>query len=79
MSVISTRSRIEVATANTRCCESDTPAACQNGTGGVVLAEHVGAFDGEQRGEPRAGTMDPALDRPYRAIADRGGLVVRET
>ena len=72
MSVISTRSRIEVATANTRCCELDTPAACQNGTGGVVLAEHVGAFDGEQRGEPRAGTMDPAFDRPYRAIADRG-------
>ena len=78
MSVISARSQIEGVTANTRCCESDTPAACQNGTGGVVLAEHVGAVDGEQRGEPRAGTMDPALDRPYRALADGGGLLIGE-
>ena len=28
--------------------------------------------------EPRAGPMDPALDRPYRALADGGGLLVRE-
>ena len=44
----------------------------------MVLAEPVGAVDGEQLREPRAGTIDPALDRPYRAFADRSRLIVGE-
>jgi hypothetical protein len=43
----------------------------QNDTHRAVLAEPVGAVDGEQLREPRAGTIDPALDRSYRALADR--------
>ena len=58
--------------------QSTAPARGQNGTRRVVLAEPVGAVDGEQLREPRAGTIDPALDRPYRALADRSRLVVGE-
>lgn len=50
-----------------------------NGARRVVLAEPVGPVDGEQLREPRAGTIDPALDRPYRALADRSRLLVGET
>jgi hypothetical protein len=57
---------------------STAPARGQNGTRRVVLAEPVGAVDGEQLREPRAGTIDPALDRPYRALADRSRLFVGE-
>src|SRR6266436_8106644 len=58
--------------------QSTAPARGQNGTRRVVLAEPVGAVDGEQLREPRAGTIDPALDRPYRALADRSRLLVGE-
>jgi len=44
----------------------------------VVLAEPVGAVDGEELREPRARTIDPALDGPYRALADRSRLIVGE-
>jgi hypothetical protein len=54
---------------------STAPARGQNGTRRVVLAEPVGAVDGEQLREPRAGTIDPALDRPF---ADRSRLLVGE-
>jgi hypothetical protein len=47
--------------------------------GRVILAEPVGAVDGEELPEARAGTIDPALDRPYWALADRSRLVVGET
>src|SRR6266446_7043062 len=57
--------------------QSTAPARGQNGTRRVVLAEPVGAVDGEQLREPRAGTIDPALDRPYRALADRSRLLNR--
>jgi hypothetical protein len=40
----------------------------QKHTRRVVLAEPIGAVDGEQLREPRAGTIDPALHRPYRAL-----------
>jgi hypothetical protein len=55
------------------------PAHGRNATRRVVLAERAGAVDGEQPRELRAGTIDPALDRPYRAPADRSRLLVRET
>src|SRR5882724_2444778 len=58
--------------------QSTAPARGQNGTRRVVLAEPVGAVDGEQLREPRAGTIDPALDRPHRALADRSRLLVGE-
>src|SRR5260370_36259080 len=58
--------------------QSTAPAHGQNGTRRVILAEPVGAVDGEQLREPRACTMDPALDRPYRAFADGSSLLVRE-
>ena len=58
--------------------QSAAPAGGQNSTRRVVLTEHVGAVDGEQLREPRAGTIDPALDRPGRAIADSRGLLVGE-
>jgi hypothetical protein len=61
---------------NACCCQSAAPAHGQNGTRRLVLAEPVGAVDGEQLREPRAGTIDPALDRPYRALADRSRLLV---
>jgi hypothetical protein len=44
----------------------------------VILAEPVGAVDGEELREPRARAIDPALDRPYRALADRSRLLVGE-
>jgi hypothetical protein len=55
--------------------QSTAPACGQNGTRRVVVAEPVGAVDGEQLREPRAGTIDPALDRPF---ADRSRLLVGE-
>jgi hypothetical protein len=58
------------------CCQSAAAANGQNGTRRVVLAEPLGALDGEQLREPAAGTIDPALDRPYRVRADRSRLVV---
>src|SRR2546425_5027892 len=70
--------RINVATANACCCQSTAPARGQNGTRRVVLAEPVGAVDGEELREPRARTIDPALDGPYRALADRSRLIVGE-
>src|SRR5271166_6727904 len=48
----------------------------QNSTRRVVRTEPVGVVDGQQLREPRAGTMDSALDRPYRGLADRSRLVV---
>jgi hypothetical protein len=45
----------------------------------MILAEPVGAVDGEQLREPRARTIDPALDRPYWGLADRSRLLVGET
>ena len=66
------------APANARCCRSARPAPGQNGTGRVVLAEHVGAVDGEQLREPRAGTIDPAFDCPHRGLADGRGLLMGE-
>jgi hypothetical protein len=53
-------------------------AAGQNSTHRLIRPEGVGAVDGEKLSEPRAGTMDPALDRPYRAIADGGSLLAGE-
>ena len=68
----------KVATANGCCCQSAAFARGQNGARRVVLAEPVGPVDGEQLREPRAGTIDPALDRPYRAFADRSRLIVEK-
>jgi len=45
----------------------------------VILAEPVGAVDGEELREPRARAIDPALDRAYRALADRSRLLVGKT
>ena len=44
----------------------------------MILAEPVGAVDGEELREPRAGTIDPALDRAYPALANRSRLLVGE-
>src|SRR6266567_2468839 len=79
MPVMSNTPSRQVATGNACCCQSVASARGQNGTRRVVLAEPVGAVDGEQLREPRAGTIDPALDRPHRALADRSRLLVRET
>jgi hypothetical protein len=59
--------------------QSAAPAHGQNGTRRVILAEPVGAVDGEELREPRARAIDPALDRAYRALADRSRLLVGET
>src|SRR5436309_1248273 len=40
--------------------------------------EIVGAVEGDQLREPCARTIDPALDRPCRDLADRGRLLVGE-
>jgi hypothetical protein len=58
--------------------QSSAPAHGQNGLRRLIRPEHVGAVDGEQLHEPLASPMDPALDRPYRALADSGGLLVGE-
>ena len=44
----------------------------------LIRTEGIDAVHGEKLNEPRAGTMDPALDRSYRALADGGGLLVGE-
>jgi hypothetical protein len=54
------------------------PARGQNSPRRGVRTEPVGAVDGEQPHEPRACTTDPALDRPYRDLADRSRLLVGE-
>ncbi len=45
---------------------------------GLIRPEGIDAVHGEKLNEPRAGAMDPALDRSYRALADGGGLLVGE-
>src|SRR2546426_4502819 len=49
----------------------------QNGTRRVILAEPVGAVDGEELREPRARAIEPALDRAYRALADHSRLLAK--
>ena len=66
------------ATAHAPICRAARPAPGQNGTGRVVLAEHVGAVDGKQLRESPAGTIDPALDCPHRGLADGRGLLMGE-
>ena len=54
------------------------PTRGQNGARRRVRPELVGAVDDEQLREPRACTINPALDRPYRGPTNLGGLVVGE-
>jgi hypothetical protein len=50
-------------------------AAGEDGARGVVRPEIVDAVDRQQIGKPRARAVDPALDRPDRAAADRRGAI----
>jgi hypothetical protein len=56
--------------------QSAPSARGQNSPRCGVRTEPVGAVDGEP--EPRACTTDPALDCPYRDLADRSRLLVGE-
>src|SRR5262244_379825 len=57
---------------------SAAPARRQNCARRMIRTEVVGAVDGEQIRQPGACTIDPALDRSHRAIADGGRLLIRE-
>src|ERR1700675_1530346 len=52
-------------------CRQDRPR-------GVIGAEVICAIDGQELGKTRAGAIDSAFDGADRAIANCGGLLVRE-
>jgi hypothetical protein len=62
-----------------KCGGQSVPSARgQNSLRRGVRSKPVNAAEGEQHHEPRACTTDPALDCPYRDLADRSRLLVGE-